>query len=116
MGLIALSLGHLLPYGPPALYALLEVAALGVTLIAAIRWRMHLGAGVLVLALLPLFFAFRSIPSYFAFAPWLALYAVQCSVEWKGRDKAGPSGLRTDRRTSPAPTTAEWGPISEAEK
>ena len=106
MGLIALSLGHLVPYGPPALYALLEVAALGVTLIAAIRFRMHLGAGVLVLALLPLFFAFRSIPSYFAFAPWLALYAVQCRAEWKGRDK----GLRTDRSTSRAPTTAEWEP------
>jgi hypothetical protein len=78
MGVIALSLGHLLPYGPPALYALLEVAALGVALAAAIRWRMHLGAAVLVLALIPLFFAFRSIPSYFAFAPWLALYAVHC--------------------------------------
>ncbi len=78
MGVIALSLGHLLPYGPPALYALLEAAVLGVTLAAAIRWRTRLGAGVLVLALLPLFFAFRSIPSYFAFAPWLALYAVHC--------------------------------------
>jgi hypothetical protein len=78
MGVIALSLGHLLPYGPQALYALLEVAALGGAVAAAIRWRTHLGAGVLVLALIPLFFAFRSIPSYFAFAPWLALYAVHC--------------------------------------
>jgi hypothetical protein len=84
MGVIALSLGHLLPFGPPSLYALLEVAVLGLTLLAAIRWRRHLGAGVLVLALLPLFFAFRSIPSYFAFAPWLALYAVQCRAAWKG--------------------------------
>jgi len=85
MGVIALSLGHLLPFGPPALYALLEVAAFGVTLGVAIRWRVQLGAGVLVLALIPLFFAFRSIPSYFAFAPWLALYAVQCRARWNDR-------------------------------
>ena len=76
MGVIALSLGHLLPYAPPVFYAALEAAALGVALAVASRWRMHLGAGVLVLALVPLFFAFRSVPSYFAFAPWLALYAV----------------------------------------
>lgn len=93
MGVIALSLGHLLPFGPPALYALLEVAALGVTLVIAIRFRRQLGAGVLVLALIPLFFAFRSIPSYFAFAPWLALYAVQCRAEWNGRAKTGACRL-----------------------
>jgi hypothetical protein len=85
MGLIALSLGHLLPFGPPVLYALLEVAALGITLVSTIRFRRQLGAGVLVLALIPLFFAFRSIPSYFAFAPWLALYAVQCRARWANR-------------------------------
>ncbi|MGO8948566.1 MAG: glycosyltransferase family 87 protein [Ktedonobacterales bacterium] len=90
MGVIALSLGHLLPYGPPALYALLEVAAMGVMLFVAIRWRVQVGAGVLVLALVPLFFAFRSIPSYFAFAPWLALYAVMCRAKWNGRAASRP--------------------------
>jgi hypothetical protein len=98
MGVIALSLGHLLPFGPPVLYALLEVTALGVTLVISIRFRMQLGAGVLVLALLPLFFAFRSIPSYFAFAPWLALYAVQCRAEWR---RASP--LRGQYAREPAP-------------
>jgi uncharacterized membrane protein len=92
IGVIGLSLGHLLPFGPPTLYALLEVAVLGVALVAAIRWRRHLGAGVLVLALLPLFFAFRSIPSYFAFAPWLALYAVQCRAVGKGKGDAVTAG------------------------
>ncbi len=90
MGIIALSLGHLLPYGPPAIYALLEAAVTGVSLVIAIRWRKQLGAGVLVLALIPLFFAFRSIPSYFAFAPWLALYAVLCRVEWRSRAARSP--------------------------
>ena len=28
-----------------------------------------------MLALFPLFFAFRSLPNYFAIAPWIAFYA-----------------------------------------
>jgi hypothetical protein len=102
MGVIALSLGHLLPYGSQLLYGLLEVAVLGATLVAAIRWRRHLGAGLLVLALIPLLFAFRSIPSYFAFAPWLALYAVHLRIGRRGAaapaavacvDSVAPAGL-----------------------
>jgi|GEM_PF-642728 hypothetical protein len=76
MGIIALSIGQIVPYAPPLLYASLEVLALLAALVAMARWRSRLGDGVLVLALLPLFFAFRSLPDYFAFTPWLALYAV----------------------------------------
>lgn len=76
MGIIALSIGHITPYAPPLVYALLELAALGVALWAYVRWRSRIGDGVLILALLPLFFALRSAPTYFAFAPWFALYAV----------------------------------------
>jgi hypothetical protein len=93
MGIIALSIGHLLPYGPSIFYALLEVGALGLSLVAAVRWRTHLGAGVLVLALVPLFFAFRSVPSYFAFAPWLALYAVQWRAARQARATSQPKPL-----------------------
>jgi putative flippase GtrA len=74
-GIVALSMGHLLPYPPPAVYAVLELAALVAALWAYRRWRPQVGDAVLVLALLPMFFAFRSPPNYFAFAPWLALYA-----------------------------------------
>jgi len=76
VGLVALSMDHALPYAPPLLYSALEVLALaGVTLLV---WRR---AGTLdeaapLLALMPLFFAGRAFASYFAFAPWLALYAV----------------------------------------
>ncbi len=75
MGLITLSVGHLLPYAPPWAYTTLEVGALAAALWAAWRWRARLGDAVLPLALVPLFFAFRSTPNYFAFMPWLALYA-----------------------------------------
>jgi hypothetical protein len=75
IGIVQLSTSHLLAYAPRAFYALLELVALGVGLWIFNRWRTRIGAGALVLALLPLFFAFRSTPNYFAFAPWLALYA-----------------------------------------
>ncbi len=76
MGIIALSIGHIIPYAPPLAYALFELAALGVALWAYARWRSRIGDGVLILALLPLFFALRSSATYFAFMPWFALYAV----------------------------------------
>jgi hypothetical protein len=82
MGIVELSTSHILPLGPQALYAVLEVGALGTALWIFARARTRIGASGLVLALLPLFFAFRSTPNYFAFAPWLALYAVnvRCRV------------------------------------
>jgi len=75
MGIIALFTGHLLPYVTPRFFTLLELLAMGGSLIAAIRWRSLLGDGVLLLALIPLLFAFRSLPNYFGIAPWIALYA-----------------------------------------
>ena len=75
IGIMALSLGHLLPYGPPLLYSVCEPLVLSLVLWLQIRYRALLGDAVLLLPLLPLLFAFRSPPNYFAFAPWLALYA-----------------------------------------
>jgi hypothetical protein len=74
-GLVTLSIGHLAPYMPPIVYALLEAAWLVGVLWSAARWRVWVGEAMLVLALVTLFFAFRSLANYFAFAPWLALYA-----------------------------------------
>jgi hypothetical protein len=75
MGFIDLATGHVLPYLPPHVYALLELAVLGAALWAYARWRHALADSALLLALIPMLFAFRSSPNYFAFAPWLALYA-----------------------------------------
>lgn len=76
IGIVALSIGKLLPFAPPALYTLLELASYGVALYAQIHWRERFGDGVLLLALVPLVVAFRSPANYFAVAPWIALYAV----------------------------------------
>ncbi|HET9111161.1 MAG TPA: glycosyltransferase 87 family protein, partial [Ktedonobacterales bacterium] len=76
VGLVALSKGHLLPYAPIALYTALEVAALLACLWAQWRWRERLHEAVPLLALIPLYFAWRSLPNYFAIVPLLALFAV----------------------------------------
>ena len=60
MGIVALSTGHLLPYGPPPFYGVLEALALGVCVWAAARWRDYLRAYTPLLALVPLLFASRS--------------------------------------------------------
>jgi hypothetical protein len=75
MGVIALFTGHLLPYIAPRFFTLMEALALIGALFVAARWRSYLGDAVLLLALVPLLFAFRSLPSYFGVAPWIALYA-----------------------------------------
>lgn len=76
VGLVALAKGHAAPYAPVAVYTALEVVALGICLWAQWRWRPQLHEAVPLLALLPLFFAWRSLPNYFAIAPLLALAAV----------------------------------------
>ena len=75
MGVIALFTGHLLPYIAPRFFTLMEFLGMGAALFAAVRWRRYLGDATLLLGLIPLLFAFRSLPNYFGVAPWIALYA-----------------------------------------
>lgn len=76
VGLVALARGHMAPFAPPLVYTVLEVGALVASLWAMWRWRPQLREAVPVLALLPLFFAWRSLPNYFVVAPLFALFAV----------------------------------------
>jgi hypothetical protein len=106
IGVVALARGGLLPFAPPAVYAVLEALALVAALWAALHWRDRLGDAVLLLPLVPLFFAFRSLPSYFAFAPWLALYAVnglyaRWSVLGRAQVVAAAGGASASRNASP---------------
>jgi hypothetical protein len=75
MGLVTLTVGGLLPTAPASAYGALAGLALLGALVAYARWHATLREAALLLALLPLYFAFRSQPNYFAIAPWLALYA-----------------------------------------
>jgi hypothetical protein len=92
MGVIALFTGHLLPYIAPRFFTLLELLALVGSLIAAVRWRSHLGDAALLLALVPLLFAFRSLPNYFGVAPWIALYAA--NMAYRAHQHAQTFGAR----------------------
>lgn len=65
VGLVSLGQTPLLPILPPAVYAILE----GIALLLALAWYWRLCKGhpeaAMLLAVLPLFFAWRSLPSYF---------------------------------------------------
>ncbi len=102
MGVIALFTGHLLPYITPRVFSLMELIAMVGALIVAARWRSWLGDGVLLLALVPLLFAFRSLPNYFGIAPWIALYAANMAYRAQLGVRVIAAGKRaTSRATRP---------------
>lgn len=76
VGAIVLSVGHLVPYMPTWAYTALEGASMVGALYCVVRFRHVLGDAVLLLAIIPLFFAFRSAPNYFTVASLIALYAI----------------------------------------
>lgn len=112
MGVIALFTGHLLPYITPRFFTLIELLAMIGSLIAAIRWRRALGDGVLLLALIPLLFAFRSLPNYFGIAPWIALYAAniayRASVHARSAVARRPSASHPRERIRQPALTARY--------
>jgi hypothetical protein len=71
-GLIFLTLNGLLPLWPPLAYTGLEIAAFAVCVTVAWRTRRSSPELGMVLALLPLFFAYRSLFSYFFLLPLFA--------------------------------------------
>jgi uncharacterized membrane protein len=91
VGLVALAKGHVGPYPPATLYTALEVAALLACLWAQWRWREQLREAVPLLALIPLYFAWRSLPNYFAIAPLLALFAVGALARTRATKAPAPS-------------------------
>jgi len=107
VGIISLSVGHLLPYAPPALYALLEVMAVVAALLVYARYQAQIGEAALVLALVPLYFAFRSLDDYFAFAPWLALYAVHAVYGEQSAQSRSRLGALMVADVPPAPWRAK---------
>lgn len=110
VGLIALSMDHALPYLPPLLYSGLEVVALLAMTTLVWRHARTLGDAAPLLALVPLFFAGRVFPSYFAFAPWLAVYAINTLGRPGGRWAASLFSARRGDQ----PHQSEWRPLAAA--
>ncbi|MBI4301238.1 MAG: hypothetical protein HY664_01360 [Chloroflexi bacterium] len=91
VGMVTLSTSGLLPPGSPFIYGVVE----GVVLISALVWYYrscprvpHLG---LLLAVVPLFFAWRSLPSYFYLVPLLVFGAIVVEEHKQPRSVTYPS-------------------------
>jgi uncharacterized membrane protein len=65
VGIVNLSVAHLLPFLPKWMYTALEVAAMLASLLWYWRICKRIPEAAMLLAVLPLFFAWRSLPSYF---------------------------------------------------
>lgn len=84
-GLVGLSVSGLLPLAPSAVYA----ALYGLAIVACIVWYWRFGRGMpevaLVLAVLPLFFAWRSLTTYFYFVSLPAVVLLIYEICVRGR-------------------------------
>ncbi len=99
VGFIGLSTTPILPYLPTAVYSLLEIVTLGLCL--AWYWRIckRYPEAVMLLAFLPLFFAWRSLPSYFCLSA-LPLFILQMA-------RMLPNKGKRQQRTEPTPAVRE---------
>lgn len=75
-GLIFLAIDHVLPLWPPLVYTALELVAFAICVTVAWRARRTSPDLGIVLALVPLFFAYRSLFSYFFLLPLFAFAAL----------------------------------------
>lgn len=102
-GLIRLSLAGVLPLAPSAFYLVLEVLAIVVCIFVYLRWR-NVGAGMgFALAVMPLWFAWRSLTTYFYFVTLPAL-ALALSDEQDAR----PFESTTRKRVEAPPEVARY--------
>ena len=89
-GLVQLSLAGLAPLAPELVYSLAEISAIGI----CILWYRKRGAAMpeiaLVLSVLPLFFAWRSLSTYFYFImlPAIALFFMRTRPNYLGQKTA----------------------------
>jgi len=88
-GLVGLGFTPFLPVFPPFVYSILE--ALALLLSIAWYWRLckEHPESVMLLAVLPLFFAWRSLPSYFYCSAFLLFMLLAAKVNNRSTDLAG---------------------------
>ncbi len=96
-GLVALSLTSILPLLPGIVYSVLEAIAMLLCLLWYWRICKSRPETAMLLAVLPLFFAWRSLPSYFycAALPLFILYLVRVQKHSHATPRAGTSPART---------------------
>ena len=94
-GLIALSIGELLPFLPRTAYTVLEGLGMVGALIWYFRWGRERPESAMLLAVLPLFLAWRSLPTYFYFCvlPVALLLAQSKREQTQKTGETGPMAL-----------------------
>ena len=96
-GIIALSIGKVVPFLPQSVYTALEVLGMAGALLLYWRWGRSRPEAAMVLAVVPLFLAWRSLPTYFYFC---ALPAVLLALALR----LGPEVVK---EAAMQPTTSE---------
>lgn len=93
VGLVNLSSSHLLPYLPNGLYLVLEAGAMAAML--AYYWRIcrTCPQAAMFLAVVPLFLAWRSLPSYFSCTAFPLFVLMVAHTQHARQAHSSPSGL-----------------------
>lgn len=86
VGLVDLSVTHLFPFFPDWVYILLEVCAMLLSLLWYWRVCRQRPEAVMLLAIVPLFFAWRSLPSYFYCAAY-PLFILMAAKKTRSDDR-----------------------------
>ena len=97
-GLIALSTGKLLPFLPNGAYTVLEGLGMVGALLWYFRWGRVRPEAAMILAVLPLFLAWRSLPTYFYFCALPAALLLSLTPRLKAQqdDESGASRAVSD--------------------
>src|SRR5450755_626544 len=96
IGIINLSITHLLPFFPSWVYAALEGAAMVASLVCYWRVSRVRPEAALLFAVIPLLFAWRSLPSYF----YCAAYPIFILMTSKGTPKWFPARVQAATKVS----------------
>jgi uncharacterized membrane protein len=99
-GFVALSVGKLMPFLPHGAYTLLEGVGMVGALIWYFKWGRTRPEAALFLAIVPLFLAWRSLPTYFYFcilpAALLLALARNLNVQETGETRAAMPGIEAE--------------------
>ncbi len=97
VGIVGLSVHNLIPFLPGIVYTILE--GLGVLAYLGVYWRMckQRPEAALLLAVLPLFLAWRSLPSYFACTAFPILAVMMARPDRRRKALHPPTAIATER-------------------
>lgn len=104
VGIVDLSITHLIPFLPQGVYTALEAIAMVFSLVWYWRICRRYPEAAMLLAVLPLFFAWRSLPSYFYCAAFPLFILMVAKIKTKEAGEAEAPALKPTSTRMPALT------------